>query len=99
ARVRAARRARGLGGGAGDRVRERRYLPELPLGGEDGPPWSKGLMARALTATGLSLTRAYELTRRAETEIVEDGERLDLDRFADLAEDMLGGRQAAMTVG
>jgi 2-phosphoglycerate kinase len=80
-------------------VRERRYLPELPLGGDDGPPWSKGLMARALAATGLSLTRAYELTRRAEAEIVEDGERLDLDRFGELAEDMLGARQAAMTVG
>jgi 2-phosphoglycerate kinase len=80
-------------------MRDRRYLPELPLGGDDGPPWSKGLMARALAATGLSLTRAYELTRRAETEIVEDGERLDLDRFTELAEDMLGGRQAATTVG
>ena len=80
-------------------MRERRYLPELPLGGDDGPPWSKGLMARALAATGLSLTRAYELTRRAESEIVEDGERLDLDRFGELAEDMLGTRQAAITVG
>jgi 2-phosphoglycerate kinase len=56
-------------------------------------------MARALAATGLSLTRAYELTRRAEAEIVEDGERLDLDRFGELAEDMLGSRQAATTVG
>jgi len=44
-------------------VSERRYLPELPLGGADGPPWSKGLMARALAATGLTLTRAYELAR------------------------------------
>jgi len=80
-------------------VRDRRYLPEIPLGGDEGPPWSKGLMARALAATGLSLTRAYELTRRAESEIVEDGERLDFERFAELAEDMLGSRQAATTVG
>ncbi len=36
----------------GGRVTERRYLPELPLGGDEGPPWSKGLMARALAATG-----------------------------------------------
>ena len=30
---------------------ERRYLAPLPLGGEDGTPGSKGLMARALAAT------------------------------------------------
>ena len=42
---------------------ERRYLAPLPLGGDEGPPWSKGLMARALAATGLTPTRAYELAR------------------------------------
>ena len=40
---------------------ERRYLAPLPLGGDDGPPWSKGLMARALAATGLHADAAYEL--------------------------------------
>ena len=65
---------------------ERRYLAPLPLGGDDGPPWSKGLMSRALAATGLTVTRAYELARRAEADIEERGtDRLDLDRLAELA--------------
>jgi 2-phosphoglycerate kinase len=79
---------------------ERRYLPELPLGGDEGPPWSKGLMARALAATGLTLTRAYELARRADTEMLDHGtSRLDLDRLAELAADVLGERQANRTMG
>ena len=78
---------------------ERRYLPELPLGGDDGPPWSKGLMARALAATGLTLTRAYELARRADAEMVEHGaDRLDLDKLAELAAEVLGERQASRTM-
>jgi 2-phosphoglycerate kinase len=78
---------------------ERRYLPELPLGGDDGPPWSKGLMARALAATGLTLTRAYELARRADAELIEDGAtRLDLDKLAELAAEVLGERQASRTM-
>jgi 2-phosphoglycerate kinase len=80
-------------------VSERRYLPELPLGGADGPPWSKGLMARALAATGLTLTRAYELARRADAEMAEDGtDRLDLDKLAELATEVLGERQASRTM-
>ena len=78
---------------------ERRYLPELPLGGDDGPPWSKGLMARALAATGLTLTRAYELARRADAELVERGaSRLDLDQLAELAAEVLGERQGSRTM-
>ena len=45
---------------------ERRYLAPLPLGGDDGPPWSKGLLSRALAATGLGTTRAYDLDRLGE---------------------------------
>ena len=52
---------------------ERRYLAPLPLGGDEGPPWSKGLMARALAATGLSVTRAYDLARRADADLAERG--------------------------
>jgi 2-phosphoglycerate kinase len=78
---------------------ERRYLPELPLGGDDGPPWSKGLMARALGATGLAPTRAYELARRADADMAERGvDRLDLDRLHELAAEVLGERQAGKTV-
>lgn len=78
---------------------ERRYLPELPLGGDDGPPWSKGLMARALVATGLSPIRAYELARRADADLLERGvDRLDLERLSEVASDVLGERQAGRTM-
>ncbi len=78
---------------------ERRYLPKLPLGGDEGPPWSKGLMARVLGATGLTPTRAYELARRAEADLLERRvDQLDLDRLSDLAVEVLGERQAGRTM-
>ena len=40
---------------------DRRHRRPLPLGGEDGLPFSKGLLARSLTATGISTDRAYEI--------------------------------------
>jgi 2-phosphoglycerate kinase len=80
-------------------VRERRYLAPLPLGGDEGPPWSKGLMSRALAATGLSITRAYELARRADADLEERGtDRLDLDRLADLAAEVLGEGEGGRTI-
>ena len=78
---------------------ERRYLAPLPLGGDEGPPWSKGLMARALAATGLSVTRAYDLARRADADLAERGsDRVDLDRLAELAADVLGEDEAGRTM-
>jgi 2-phosphoglycerate kinase len=78
---------------------ERRYLAPLPLGGDEGPPWSKGLMARALAATGLSVTRAYELARRADADLAErESDRVDLDRLADLAAEVLGEEEGGRTV-
>ena len=59
---------------------ERRYLAPLPLGGDEGPPWSKGLMSRALAATGLTITRAYELARRADADMAERGTDRPEDR-------------------
>ena len=80
-------------------MRERRYLAPLPLGGDEGPPWSKGLMSRALAATGLSITRAYELARRADADLEERGtDRLDLDRLADLAAEVLGEGEGGRTI-
>ncbi len=77
----------------------RRYLAPLPLGGEDGPPWSKGLMARALAATGLPTTRAYELARLADADLMAVGEnRLDLDRLGELAVELLGETEGARTM-
>ncbi len=78
---------------------ERRYLAPLPLGGDDGPPWSKGLMARALAATGLSMTRAYELARRVDADLLASGSsRIDLDRLTELAVDVLGEPAAGRTM-
>jgi 2-phosphoglycerate kinase len=80
-------------------VSDRRYLAPLPLGGDEGPPWSKGLMARALTATGLTPTRAYELARRADADMLERRAlELDLDRLAELAAEVLGDPQAGRTM-
>ena len=78
---------------------ERRYLAPLPLGGDEGPPWSKGLMARALAATGLTPTRAYELARRADADMIQRGSlELDLDRLAEVAADVLGEPEGARTM-
>ena len=78
---------------------ERRYLPPLPLGGDEGPPWSKGLMARALAATGLSPTRAYELARRVDADLATRGtDTVGLDRLGDLAAEVLGEQDAARTM-
>ncbi len=70
----------------------------LSLGGEGGLPYSKGLLARALIATGLPAVRAYELALRVEDDLAGRVERtLDLDRLEELAQDVLGeaaGREA-----
>ena len=78
---------------------ERRYLAPLPLGGEEGLPWSKGLMARALAATGLTVTKAYDLARRADADLAARGaDQLDLDRFGELAAEVLGEAEGGRTM-
>jgi 2-phosphoglycerate kinase len=71
----------------------------MPLG-EGELPYSKGLLARALIATGVAVERAYQLARRAEEDLAERGERsLQLDRLEDLAREVLGeqeGRRAIL---
>jgi 2-phosphoglycerate kinase len=78
---------------------ERRHTEPLPLGGADGLPYSKGLMARALMATGVTAERAYELARVLEQDLSRRQlDQVDLDRFGELAVEVLGdgeGRQAA----
>ena len=77
---------------------ERRFVPPLPLGGE-GPPWSKGLMARALAATGLDLTRAYDLARRVDADLAaRRAEAVELDRLGELAAELFGEGEAGRTV-
>ena len=78
---------------------ERRHQEPMPLG-EGELPYSKGLLARALIATGVAAERAYQLARRAEEDLAERGERsLQLDRLEDLAREVLGeqeGRRAIL---
>jgi 2-phosphoglycerate kinase len=70
---------------------ERRHSEPLPLGGDHGPPYSKGLMARALMATGVGAVSAYELARRIELDIDSSGEQsTTLERIEELACELLG---------
>jgi 2-phosphoglycerate kinase len=78
---------------------DRRYRQPLPLGGEDGLPFSKGLMARALIAAGLSADRAYELALAVEADLTAgDRQATTMERLEEVANQTLGQEdgQAAM---
>ena len=45
----------------------------LEFGGGNGLPYSKGMMARALTAVGVPPLRAYELALYAESDLRRRG--------------------------
>jgi 2-phosphoglycerate kinase len=78
-------------------VRERRSLNPLPLGEE--APFSKGLMTRALTVTGLDPERASLIALRADRDLEDRGAHsLDLDRLGDLAAEVIGDDEAAKTI-
>ena len=75
----------------------RRIMP-LPLGGEHGLPYSRGLMARALMAVGVAPDRAYGLARRVGDDLAARGtDVVELDRLQEHAIESLGeveGREA-----
>jgi 2-phosphoglycerate kinase len=78
---------------------ERRHAEPLPLGGEEGPPYSKGLMARALMATGVGAVSAYELARRIELDLDSSGSQsVTLERVEELAVDLLGGEEGTRVI-
>jgi 2-phosphoglycerate kinase len=75
-----------------------RHAEPLPLGNEH-QPYSKGLMARALVAVGVPIGRAYELAKRIEQDLAERNEEsVELDRFEQLALEVLGDPEGARTV-
>ena len=75
---------------------DRRHRRPLPLGGEDGLPFSKGLLARALIGTGISTDRAYELALAAEDDIAQSGrESISFERLGELARETLGEADGA----
>ena len=69
---------------------ERRHTDPLPLG-TDEHPYSKGLMARALIRAGVGGERAYELARRVERDLSDNGKRTaEMPRIRELAVEVLG---------
>jgi 2-phosphoglycerate kinase len=80
-------------------VSEQRKGERHFLGGPE-TPYSKGVLARALVATGLTEERAYELARRTETDLAQRGEfAVDLDRLRELAVDLLGEQAGSRAIG
>jgi 2-phosphoglycerate kinase len=78
---------------------EPRHADPLPLGGGDGLPYSKGLMARALMAAGVTADRAYELALRVQEDLTLHGEQtVDIDRLEELAHEVLGENEGAQAV-
>jgi 2-phosphoglycerate kinase len=79
-------------------VSERRKGERNVLGSAESP-YSKGLMARALTAVGLREDEAYELARRTESDLAQRGEvSVDLDRLQELASDHLGAERGPRAI-
>jgi len=69
---------------------DRGRIDALPLGGENGLPFSKGLLARALTVIGLSPTRAWELALRVEDDMAARGvDTVAPERLEELARELL----------
>jgi 2-phosphoglycerate kinase len=79
-------------------VSERRKGERNFLGSAESP-YSKGLMARALTAIGVSDDQAYELARLTERDLEDAGRvSVDLDRLAERAVDVLGPERGPRAV-
>jgi 2-phosphoglycerate kinase len=80
-------------------VTNRRYGDPLPLGDPGGLPYSKGMMARALIAAGVSAERSYALARRIDDDLKSRGESaVDLERLEELADEVIGGEGGAQTI-
>ena len=77
---------------------QRRHGDPLPLGDAE-LPYSKGMMARALIAVGVSADRAYNLARRIEVDLAQRRERaIDVVRLDELAREILGDREGERAV-
>jgi 2-phosphoglycerate kinase len=75
-----------------------RVAEPLPLGTPQHP-YSKGLMARALVAVGVPLSRAYELAKRIEQDLAaRDEHSVELERFEELAVEVLGDEDGSRAV-
>jgi 2-phosphoglycerate kinase len=80
-------------------MRQPRRVDPHPFGGQDGLPYSKGVMARALIATGVSAVRSYELASRVEQDLRARGaSAADLEHLRELAADVLGEEDGRVAV-
>ena len=87
---------RARGGGP---VTDRRHRRPLPLGGEDGLPYSKGLMARALTGDRRLDRARVRAGAAAEADLAHSGrESISFERLDELAREMLGEEDGATTM-
>jgi 2-phosphoglycerate kinase len=72
-------------------VTQPRHTEPVPLGGPGNPPFSKGLMARALMAVGVPAVRAYETARLIDKDIRKRGaDGVELGRVAEILVEVLG---------
>ena len=79
-------------------MNQRRHGDPLPLG-DAQLPYSKGMMARALIAVGVSADRAYNLARRIEVDLAQRRARtVDLERLEELARETLGDAEGERAV-
>jgi 2-phosphoglycerate kinase len=61
-----------------------------------GLPFSKGLMAQSIMATGLAPAQAYELSRRIEQRLIDSGEEeVTIPELRRLTEQVLGSEQGS----
>jgi 2-phosphoglycerate kinase len=75
------------------------YRDPLPLGGPDGLPYSKGLMARSLVDAGVAVEPAYVLAARLELDLAATGSgAVELERLEELAVEALGESEGAQIV-
>ena len=71
----------------------------LPLGADEGLPFSKGLLARAVMATGVPAERAYELALSVEAELAATGRAaIDVERLQDLTVDTFGDEEGERVI-
>src|SRR4051794_25104738 len=84
--------------GSASMTEPRRIMP-LPLGGEHGLPYSRGLMARALMAVGVPPDRAYALARYVGDDVAARGASVvELERLELLAVEILGEEEGGEAV-
>jgi 2-phosphoglycerate kinase len=73
--------------------------PPLVVGSDYGLPYSKGLMAQSIVATGIPPARAFELARMVESRLGSLAQaEVGVDTLRQVVEDVLGAEEGTATV-